>query len=545
MIEPKPPTGSDAKAAWCRWAHDQIKRLTPMDVSGVQMGRTTRGNYQINPPPTKKQSLTLFELLTHAVWKLSVRKIYGCRGGYIFEFDDSGNWTGNSLAFADPYLGESYLALDGNGDLWASYWSDFGAGEKQSSKGFYQIKTEKLVTVKFIPFYPPRGITYSTDPLSSLSNASAYNTGPWPSTGPPSLFVNADLATPYNTGAAIGDAFFHCTAANGPWLGTFGPAPAAYDFYLQTVISGSSPIQIWYALDRAATPSDTPIDIFTQPTGRTNVIVHVPLGSQLSLNIPATQNFHCVFGCTGTITTSSTIGYLNNIFGIGPRRIGFGSNGHLYCTFLDCPIATGGGFAARYQAGSASPGVGAYEIDPSTGLIVNTLSASNDVNGTPGVNCFWLDATANELWCGNDMGLQNATLGTGFFEVPAFISFTNGWYSGAVYGADYVPSNDLFYMATASNIIATCPKSSPSNGSVSTFTISQRPDMSPRNIRLSPINGHLYIPTMRDNCVIELDPSSNTVVNVFNNFDCPWDIVFTDAKVFAIQLGKIGLKEVK
>lgn len=56
MIVPKPPTGTDVRAAWFRWAHEEILRLRQITVQGRKSGRTTRGTYIIPEPPKKSGS---------------------------------------------------------------------------------------------------------------------------------------------------------------------------------------------------------------------------------------------------------------------------------------------------------------------------------------------------------------------------------------------------------------------------------------------------------------------------------------------------------
>jgi hypothetical protein len=57
MIEPKRPTGSDPEAIYCQWLHDEIKRLRPMAVAGLRMGKTTRGDFLIEHPVEDKRQI--------------------------------------------------------------------------------------------------------------------------------------------------------------------------------------------------------------------------------------------------------------------------------------------------------------------------------------------------------------------------------------------------------------------------------------------------------------------------------------------------------
>jgi hypothetical protein len=366
--------------------------------------------------------------------------------------------------------------------------------------------------------------------------------------------VGPNYGTAYNTGAAIGDAFYDVSnfAAPYTWIGTWGPAPAATDWYLQALLQApTTEPPIWYAINREATPSDTAINLETQPTGRGHPIVHLNPGDVLSVNAPTPDGvglWHAVFGFTGSVSTTGTIGYLNNMPGIGPRRFGFGTNGHIYTGFLDANVSTGFGLAPHYTGAVFS---NVYEIDPTgAGTVVNNAGGSgDDINGLPGLNGFWLDPATNDVWVGDGPGINQmqaaSSLSVGaFIEIPDFMVFANGWYDGCVYGFDLATSNNTFYMVTKTNVIYTVPFATPDNAHVSSFTISSRKGMRPRNIRYVGFKSRLYIPTMSDNAVLEVNPATNTVTNTFTGFDCPWDIVATDSKVFAIQLGKVGLKEV-
>lgn len=105
MIEPKRPSGSDAEAIWCQWAHDQIKSLRPMTVAGVKMGRTRRGDYMIEKPsfiPTYPPVIRVSDNLLHYLFDhyemqntvfdgVMVQTPWGKKtsGHYVRDFTDS------------------------------------------------------------------------------------------------------------------------------------------------------------------------------------------------------------------------------------------------------------------------------------------------------------------------------------------------------------------------------------------------------------------------------------------------------------------------
>ena len=73
-------------------------------------------------------------------------------------------------------------------------------------------------------------------------------------------------------------------------------------------------------------------------------------------------------------------------------------------------------------------------------------------------------------------------------------------------------------------------------------------DATPVRIKCSPIDGKIYVPCGRTNTVYAFDPvayaSDETPGTPFSGFDDPIDVVFTATKAFAVQNGRIGLKEI-
>jgi hypothetical protein len=66
----------------------------------------------------------------------------------------------------------------------------------------------------------------------------------------------------------------------------------------------------------------------------------------------------------------------------------------------------------------------------------------------------------------------------------------------------------------------------------------------PRKIRYWSINDRIYVPTFNANTVVIIDPTTDTVESTKTGFDSPVDVVFTPTKVWAVQHGAQGLKEV-
>jgi len=60
----------------------------------------------------------------------------------------------------------------------------------------------------------------------------------------------------------------------------------------------------------------------------------------------------------------------------------------------------------------------------------------------------------------------------------------------------------------------------------------------------NPFNGLILLPGYDSDSVIVINPTTDTVTNVKTGFDLPFDVVFTATKVWAVQHGSVGLKEI-
>ena len=73
-------------------------------------------------------------------------------------------------------------------------------------------------------------------------------------------------------------------------------------------------------------------------------------------------------------------------------------------------------------------------------------------------------------------------------------------------------------------------------------------DATPVRIKCSPLNGKIYVPCGRTDTVYVFDPvayaSDETPGTPLTGFDDPIDVVFTGSKAFAVQNGRVGLKEI-
>jgi len=208
-----------------------------------------------------------------------------------------------------------------------------------------------------------------------------------------------------------------------------------------------------------------------------------------------------------------------------------------------------------------------YRFIPATGLVeddTNPQGLTYDF-GALSVQTLIYDAALDRLWWSSDIGLNfmaNALAGDiHTFGVNQNILQYFTWNnspgagqaqaSGGVYGLELCPANNnTLYGVTRSPLIITIPSNVTPNQnsynptptpdpSFGSFTLA-RSTAKPRSIKWVPYKSRLYIPTMQDNAVLELDPTGNTVTNTFTGFDIPYRIVDTGAKVFALQLGPTG-----
>lgn len=70
------------------------------------------------------------------------------------------------------------------------------------------------------------------------------------------------------------------------------------------------------------------------------------------------------------------------------------------------------------------------------------------------------------------------------------------------------------------------------------------PNPMPAHIRYCAIDELLYIPCPNSGCVVLFDPVAGAVTDTLLGFDTPFDVVFTNTKIWAVQLSKTGLKEI-
>lgn len=136
-------------AKWCQWAHGEIKRLTPMDVSGVQMGRTTRGTYQIDPPSKDSATVGRLDQAIYAKGNADRRQIYGVSGGVAFMLGQNGAIQ-KSKRFAAGW-GDASICYDPvNDKVIVSFWNEERGDDNGFSEGEISTGTDGEVSASVL-----------------------------------------------------------------------------------------------------------------------------------------------------------------------------------------------------------------------------------------------------------------------------------------------------------------------------------------------------------------------------------------------------------
>lgn len=204
-------------------------------------------------------------------------------------------------------------------------------------------------------------------------------------------------------------------------------------------------------------------------------------------------------------------------------------NGYMYFVYI-----TASGGWAMWRVSITNP-AGDYEID-------NGFSPSRqyqfpeqfDMATIGGTDYLWIpDAYGNSVWSGH------------VDPLGAFSVFTKD--HGPALGANkttacaYVPSKDRVYFVCGSDILIRYDY---------TLNVVDPLDLGtvitggkPARIRLSPLDGKLYIPCQIEDTIIVWDTATESGI-AKTGFDSPIDVVFTASKAFAVQSGITPLKEI-
>lgn len=106
----------------------------------------------------------------------------------------------------------------------------------------------------------------------------------------------------------------------------------------------------------------------------------------------------------------------------------------------------------------------------------------------------------------------------------------------------YVPSADKVYAVAGTDVML---RVDALGGGLTALNLGAVwADVKPYRIRISPLNGKLYIPCQHQNVVIVWDTATETGVAKSTLIESPVDVVFTGTKAFAVQSGPVPLREI-
>lgn len=175
-----------------------------------------------------------------------------------------------------------------------------------------------------------------------------------------------------------------------------------------------------------------------------------------------------------------------------------------------------------------------YRVD------LSSLTVTHNFPTVPGGGWGNMLIDGADLWfCSND-GFNDisARLVTNLAAGPDIMQL-NGT-TDRPYGITRNPGSDMYAVQATQFVLKGAVGPAPALRSVIDLG---RTDATPVNIRYNNVDFLIYIPCWKDNTVVVLDPVDDSFV-VKTGFDSPVDMVFTGSKVFAVQHGSEGLKEV-
>jgi hypothetical protein len=481
--------------------------------------------------------------LTHACWDSTRSKIFGVRGGWVFEFEADGEPTGRKLCFTEP-IGDAFIALDTTRDLLVvTNWWDPNINDQTDEtlyrKGFFLIDPAELTVFDFIP------MAYMSAGAPALATPQ-----PVPTSETVDLSVDG-----YRSYVGVFPAFPPSPLIESGYVGTYtaheSRSPLVIGPFDQTVEVSIQLQYGWTIGDNPSYPSSLPADWQAIPFAQVSgggpkyyinspyTIFSLPAGSSFSVDIdmdlaPDTNAIDFPFSAgTFLIVAGSLPTQLKNArYQCGPRCVYVMDDGRWIFTEIDSfqdgvdrfALFDPGTLDLKYREDNDDEsfnrdGHGWYDIWPEVGTITDNAEGIWGTNGRNFIR--YADFVSGSVSRSNK-------------EVYASPS------AKSLHGLAFCDSNATLYAATASLDVATCLKDSPFT--TATFELPFAPLRKPRRIRYVAFKDRLYIPTVMDNCVIEINPSDNSVTNTFEDFDVPYDIVATDAHVYAVQLGGVGLK---
>jgi len=501
------------------------------------------------------------DMLTSAVYHPTREKIFGARGGFIFQYSKTGVLE-LSKQFAPNALGDCAISYDADRDwLICPHWwyqldDQFLNRTGQPKKGIYVISPNDLSTIKFIPWAcrDDSGLAFADitpNPLV-ISGGSVTTI----EVGQVLSFDLADLA-PIITVVAADFTYAGPTgvfAGQGYWLGpergpfVIGPFDQKVRVHSDNIRSGSINLGSYTLLiyiDGVNSDGfflrDLEIGETMTLTFKAIQVAGIPTGDPPTTSpepIDMSSGYTVAMGFFDFRSFTTGISHDDgNSFEGGPRRVKVLSDG-TWVILEKGNSDTIGGQISHYDVVND-------HIESRTQSL--SLDRANDAS-----SAIWYDLFVDEdafsgdgaVWVSNATAMSRwylpALPGSHDITIYAYSGFPDNFYLGMVYGFDYCPTNGKFYTVTGTDEVATALKESPET--VAKFTLDELEDLQPTRIRYIAFKDRLYIPTLDGNTVIELNPATNTVTNEFTGFNCPYEIFATNDTVWAVQLGGPPLK---
>lgn len=201
-------------------------------------------------------------------------------------------------------------------------------------------------------------------------------------------------------------------------------------------------------------------------------------------------------------------------------------SGKVYATAIITYSFTG---AEALQFNAANPGVGFVRSTFTTNGTVWSTGSADTLGGTREI--MWVSDNQQGFIYGFDI------LGGGSNDVvtvfePSFnpygLAFDPAGFLWAGYLNGRIKKFDISALGVTPPLVLTVNLS--------------RPNFTAFFVRYNPYNGKVYAAGYADNTVAEITPPAAGLVKT--GFDLPLDLVFTPTKIFAVQHGGVGLKEV-
>jgi hypothetical protein len=473
--------------------------------------------------------------LDQAIYHPGRNSIFAVRGGYVGEFNATTGAVIQFKRFAPFCFGDASICYDDVHDkLICSMWNEQRADDALSQepvdqRGLYKVNPATLAVELFVAIHASPdlyGTTFGMGPHDMVF----YNGFVYVSC-PKDLKVNPVTFAVINTGSEFSIVGWHnleVDAVNGRLWKTEASSQVIHYQSLANLTYGSA----FTCNTLLPTPVTVDYGTITIPIG-TDLLAGVPV---MWTGGPFPAGYYSVNYISGSVLRPATPA--------PPTMLSDWVAGHgIYFPWWLQPTVVGPlGFTAT-PAGSSPPVVDflGYDVSPfAYPSMFNTIAEVEIAYTGKSVFVFIPAAVPS-------FGIQPNFTGTCSVENDLVFQLVRNWDYPLVnnqfnpYGICYCPSQNRLYMTNRG------PSLIPFDVGTSLFMASVSMgdgNALPYRVRYNPNDGLVYVPTLRSNNVVIVDPDSNAVVAIKSGFDSPLDVVFTPTRKFAVQQGSAGLKEI-